>query len=88
MKKLLLLILSFSLSNSVPAQSNGIDIIDKRVDERGIGYVVVCVADYAFINRFTGAGILGTYVQIMKRHGKGTQATMFPMTCDEYRKVK
>ena len=63
--------------------SENIEILDYDSDTE---IVVYCISGYVFLElgkKKAGGGL----TQVMDRHGSGTKATMFPMTCEQYMKV-
>lgn len=85
MKKLLLLtgMLLLPSMNVDANDSKTIELIDYDSED---GVAVYCIAGFAFVELIMKKDGNGGLTQIMRRHGKGTQAKMFPMTCAEYKK--
>ena len=86
MKKLFLLSVLFIFMGNVSAKydSKAIEVIDRDAQgtlQGSLMITVYCIADKVFVQDPNG-----TLTQVMDNHGKGTMATMFPMSCKEYKR--
>ena len=83
MKKIFLLSVLFIFMENVSANSDSTAI--ELIEVQAIGIypriMVYCIAEKVFVQNDSG-----TLTQVMDNHGKGTMATMFPMSCKEYKK--
>ena len=78
MKKILLTALL--LAPFANAISKNIEVLDYSSDT---GITVYCISGYVFLELSEKKGG-GALTQVMDRHGAGTGARMFPMTCKTY----